>query len=55
MLNINIFCDIIVLVINMANTKWKELNRMQLGRYAEYYAKMEFYLSGKGVKKKSIM
>lgn len=26
----------------MANTKWKELNRMQLGRYAEYYAKMEF-------------
>ncbi len=32
----------IILVINMANTKWKELNRMQLGRYAEYYAKMEF-------------
>ena len=26
----------------MANTKWKKLNRMQLGRYAEYYAKMEF-------------
>lgn len=26
----------------MANTKWKILNRMQLGRYAEYFAKMEF-------------
>lgn len=26
----------------MANTKWNILNRMQLGRYAEYFAKMEF-------------
>ncbi|MFV0250189.1 MAG: DUF4365 domain-containing protein [Bacilli bacterium] len=26
----------------MANTKWSILNRMQLGRYAEYFAKMEF-------------
>lgn len=26
----------------MANTKWSILNRMQLGEYAEYYAKMEF-------------
>ena len=26
----------------MPNTKWAELNSMQLGRYAEYYAKMEF-------------
>ena len=26
----------------MANTEWNKLNRMQLGRYAEYYAKMEF-------------
>ena len=26
----------------MANTKWNELSRMQLGKYAEYYAKMEF-------------
>jgi hypothetical protein len=26
----------------MPNTKWSELNHMQLGRYAEYYAKMEF-------------
>jgi hypothetical protein len=26
----------------MPNTKWSELNKLQLGRYAEYYAKMEF-------------
>ncbi len=26
----------------MANKKWNELTRMQLGKYAEYYAKMEF-------------
>ena len=26
----------------MPNTNWSELNHMQLGRYAEYYAKMEF-------------
>lgn len=26
----------------MANTKWNKLNRLQLGKYAEYYAKMEF-------------
>ena len=26
----------------MPNLYWSKLNRMQLGRYAEYYAKMEF-------------
>jgi len=26
----------------MPNTKWLELSPLQLGRYAEYYAKMEF-------------
>lgn len=26
----------------MPNKKWSELNHMQLGRYGEYYAKMEF-------------
>lgn len=26
----------------MPNTKWSDLNKLQLGRYAEYYAKMEF-------------
>lgn len=26
----------------MPNMCWSKLNRMQLGRYAEYYAKMEF-------------
>lgn len=26
----------------MPNTKWSDLNHLQLGRYAEYYAKMEF-------------
>jgi len=26
----------------MPKTKWSELSSMQLGRYAEYYAKMEF-------------
>jgi hypothetical protein len=26
----------------MPNMTWSLLNRMQLGRYAEYYAKMEF-------------
>jgi len=26
----------------MPNTNWSKLNNMQLGRYAEYYAKMEF-------------
>jgi len=26
----------------MPNTKWSKLNKLQLGRYAEYYAKMEF-------------
>ena len=26
----------------MPNLKWSELNHLQLGRYAEYYAKMEF-------------
>lgn len=26
----------------MANTEWNKLSRMQLGKYAEYYAKMEF-------------
>ncbi len=26
----------------MPNTNWSELSRLQLGRYAEYYAKMEF-------------
>ena len=26
----------------MPNLNWSKLNHMQLGRYAEYYAKMEF-------------
>ena len=26
----------------MPNRNWSELNKMQLGSYAEYYAKMEF-------------
>lgn len=26
----------------MPNMQWSKLNRMQLGRYAEYYAKMEY-------------
>lgn len=26
----------------MPNTNWSNLNHLQLGRYAEYYAKMEF-------------
>lgn len=26
----------------MFNTNWSKLNHLQLGRYAEYYAKMEF-------------
>ena len=26
----------------MSNTTWSKLNRLQLGRYAEYYSKMEF-------------
>ena len=26
----------------MPNTNWSKLNHLQLGRYAEYYAKMEF-------------
>lgn len=26
----------------MPNTNWAKLNHLQLGRYAEYYAKMEF-------------
>ena len=26
----------------MSNTNWSELSYLQLGRYAEYYAKMEF-------------
>ena len=26
----------------MPNTKWSQLNHMQLSKYAEYYAKMEF-------------
>ena len=26
----------------MPNTDWTKLNRLQLGRYAEYFAKMEF-------------
>ena len=26
----------------MPSTKWSELNHMQLGKYGEYYAKMEF-------------
>ena len=26
----------------MPNTQWSSLSRLQLGRYAEYYAKMEF-------------
>lgn len=26
----------------MPNTNWSELSHLQLGRYAEYYAKMEF-------------
>lgn len=26
----------------MPNTNWSQLNSMQLGRYAEYYTKMEF-------------
>ena len=26
----------------MPNTSWSKLNHLQLGRYAEYYAKMEF-------------
>ena len=26
----------------MPNTSWSNLNHMQLGKYAEYYAKMEF-------------
>ncbi|MDK2934398.1 MAG: hypothetical protein PWP27_2208 [Clostridiales bacterium] len=26
----------------MPNTDWSLLNTLQLGRYAEYYAKMEF-------------
>jgi hypothetical protein len=27
---------------NMPNLNWSQLNHLQLGRYAEYYAKMEF-------------
>lgn len=26
----------------MPNTTWSKLNSLQLGRYAEYYSKMEF-------------
>ncbi|MFC0903777.1 hypothetical protein ACFHWD_03615 [Clostridium sp. MT-14] len=26
----------------MPNTQWNKLNNLQLGRYAEYFAKMEF-------------
>jgi len=26
----------------MPNTHWSKLNNLQLGRYAEYYAKIEF-------------
>ncbi len=26
----------------MPNLNWSQLNHLQLGRYAEYYAKMEF-------------
>lgn len=26
----------------MPNTKWSELSNLQLGRYGEYFAKMEF-------------
>lgn len=26
----------------MPDTNWSKLNKLQLGRYAEYYAKMEF-------------
>ena len=26
----------------MPNTDWSKLNSLQLGRYAEYFAKMEF-------------
>lgn len=26
----------------MSSKKWSRLNHLQLGRYAEYYAKMEF-------------
>lgn len=26
----------------MPNTRWSDLNALQLGRYAEYYSKMEF-------------
>ena len=29
----------------MPNLNWSELSPLQLGRYAEYYAKMEFALS----------
>ena len=30
----------------MPNLNWSQLNHLQLGRYAEYYAKMEFALYG---------
>ena len=28
--------------MNMPNLKWSKLSHLQLGRYAEYYTKMEF-------------
>jgi hypothetical protein len=28
--------------IHMPNTDWSKLSALQLGRYAEYFAKMEF-------------
>ena len=30
----------------MPNTNWSKLSHLQLGRYAEYYAKMEFASCG---------
>jgi len=33
----------------MPNTQWSKLGRLQLGRYAEYYAKMEFASYGYNV------
>ena len=30
----------------MPNTNWSKLSHLQLGRYAEYYAKMEFVSYG---------
>jgi hypothetical protein len=33
----------------MPNTNWLKLNNLQIGRYAEYYAKMEIAFYGSDV------